>query len=107
VPLVIHAGKDTPRNPGHGLPLDQVIVLARYIVARYGGHHVLWDLVAEANFHGEGADYWRAFGRAVFPRPPYPLVTLHPYGMDWVLDEFKDEPWMTVMGYQSAHGDNE
>ena len=107
VPLVIHAGKDTPLNPGHGLPQDQVIVLARYIVARYGGNHVLWDLIAEANFHGEGADYWRTVGRAVFPHPPYPLVTLHPYGMDWALDEFNDEPWMTVMGYQSAHGDNE
>jgi hypothetical protein len=107
VPLVIHAGKDTPLNPGKGLPLDQVIVLTRYIVARYGGHHVLWDLLAEANFHDEGAEYWRSFGRAVFPQPPYPLVTLHPYGMDWVLDEFGDEPWMTVMGYQSAHGDNE
>src|SRR5690242_7328616 len=57
VPLVIHAGKDTPLNPGKGLPLDQVTVLARYIVARYGGHHVLWDLLAEANFHDEGAEY--------------------------------------------------
>ena len=107
VPLVIHAGKDTSLNPGHGLPQDQVIILGRYIVARYGGNHVLWDLIAEANFHGEGADYWRTVGRAIFPQPPYPLVTLHPYGMDWALDEFNDEPWMTVMGYQSAHGDNE
>jgi len=107
VPLVIHAGKDTTLNPGHGLPRDQVIVLARYIVARYGGNHVLWDLIAEANFHGDGAAYWREVGRAVFPAPPYPPVTLHPYGMDWVLDEFNDEPWLTVMGYQSAHGDNE
>lgn len=107
VPLVIHAGKDTPLNPGHGLPRDQVIVLARYIVARYGGHHVLWDLIAEANFHGEGAEYWKEVGRAVFPEPPYPPLTLHPYGRDWVLDEFNDEPWLTVMGYQSAHGDDE
>ncbi len=107
VPLIIHAGKDTTLNPGKGLPQDQIIVLARYMVARYGGNHVLWDFIAEANFHGEGAEYWRAVGRAVFDAPPYPLVTLHPYGMDWALEEFNDEPWLTVMGYQSAHGDNE
>jgi hypothetical protein len=107
VPIIIHAGRDTDLNPGKGLPQDQVIVLARYIVARYGGNHVLWDFIAEANFHGEGAEYWRQVGRAVFPAPPYPPVTLHPGGRDWALDEFNDEPWMTVMGYQSAHGDNE
>lgn len=107
VPIVIHAGKDTTLNPGKGLPQDQVIVLARYIVARYGGNHVLWDLIAEANFHDDGAAYWREVGRAIFDAPPYPLVTLHPGGMDWALEEFNDEPWMTVMGYQSAHGDNE
>ena len=107
VPLVIHAGKDTPLNPGHGLPQDQVIALARYIVARYGGHHVLWDLIAEANFHGEGTDYWRQVARAVFPAPPYPPLTLHPYPMDWPRDVYNDEPWLTVLGYQSAHGDDE
>lgn len=107
VPLVIHAGKDTPLNPGHGLPQDQVIVLARYIVARYGGHHVLWDLIAEANFTGDGAEYWRQVGRAVFPEPPYPPLTLHPYGMNWPFDAFAGEPWLTVLGYQSAHGDDE
>ena len=34
-------------------------------------------------------------------------MTLHPYGMDWALYDFVDEPWMDVVGYQSAHGDNE
>ena len=82
-------------------------MLARYIVARYGGNHVLWDLDRRGQLPWRGRGLLAAGGRAVFPTPPYPLVTLHPYGMDWALDEFNGEPWMTVMGYQSAHGDNE
>jgi hypothetical protein len=107
VPILLHAGRDTPRNPGSGLPDDQGILLARYMVARYGGHHVLWDFSAEGNFHEEGAERWRRMGRAVFGTAPHAPVTLHPRGMDWALDEFIDERWMDVLGYQSAHGDSE
>lgn len=107
VPIILHAGRDTVRNPGHGLPKDQATLLARYVVARYGGHHVLWDFVAEGKFHGEGAAYWRSVGRDVFDTEPHAPVTLHPYPMDWALEEFAGERWMDVLGYQSAHGDNE
>lgn len=108
VPLLLHAGKDTERNSGYYLPEDQAVLLTRYMIARYDAHHVLWDLVAEAEFHGGGARYWKRVAQAVFAdgqrRHP---VTLHPYGMDWALYDFIDEPWMDVAGYQSAHGDNE
>lgn len=107
VPLLLHAGEDTERNTGYFLPDDQATLLARYLVARYDAHHVLWDLVAEGNFHGHGARKWQRIGRAVFDRDRYHPVTLHPYGMDWALYDFADEPWMDVVGYQSAHGDNE
>lgn len=107
VPLLLHAGEDTERNTGSFLPEDQAILLARYMVARYDAHHVLWDLVAEASFHGHGARKWQRVGRAVFADERRHPVTLHPYGMDWALYGFLDEVWMDVVGYQSAHGDNE
>ena len=107
VPLLLHAGKDTDRNSGHFLPADQAVLLARYMIARYDAHHVLWDLVAEGEFHGGGARYWKEVARAVFADGKRHPVTLHPYGMDWALYDFADEPWMDVAGYQSAHGDNE
>lgn len=107
VPLLLHAGKDTERNSGHYLPEDQAVLLARYMIARYDAHHVLWDLVAEAEFHGGGARYWKRVARAIFNDKRAHPVTLHPYGMDWALHDFADEPWMDVVGYQSAHGDNE
>jgi hypothetical protein len=107
VPLLLHGGKDTDRNSGHYLPEDQAVLLTRYMIARYDAHHVLWDLVAEAEFHGGGAHYWKRVARAVFDDGRLHPVTLHPYGMDWALYDFVDEPWMDVVGYQSAHGDNE
>lgn len=107
VPLLLHGGKDTERNTGYYLPEDQAILLTRYMIARYNGHHVLWDLVAEAEFHGGGAPYWKRVARAVFANGRQHPVTLHPHGMDWALYHFFEEPWMDVAGYQSAHGDNE
>src|SRR5215217_5903326 len=107
VPMILHAGKDTDRNSGYYLPEDQAVLLARYVIARYDAHHVLWDLVAEAEFHGWGARYWQQVGRAVFADGRNHPVTLHPYGMDWALYSFLDESWMDVVGYQSAHGDSE
>ena len=32
---------------------------------------------------------------------------LHPGGMHWVLQEFKDEAWIDIHGYQSGHGDDD
>jgi hypothetical protein len=107
VPLLLHGGKDTERNSGYYLPEDQAVLLTRYMIARYNAHHVLWDLVAEAEFHGGGAPYWKRVARAVFADGRQHPVTLHPHGMDWALYHFVDEPWMDVVGYQSAHGDNE
>jgi hypothetical protein len=107
VPLLLHGGKDTDRNAGHFLPKEQAILLARYMIARYDAHHVLWDFVAEAEFHGMGARYWKDVGRAVFADGRRHPVTLHPHGLDWALYDFADESWMDVAGYQSAHGDNE
>jgi hypothetical protein len=107
VPLLLHGGKDTDRNSGYYLPQDQAVLLTRYIIARYDAHHVLWDLVAEAEFNGGGARYWKQLAQAVFADGRRHPVTLHPHGMDWALYQFVDEPWMDVVGYQSAHGDNE
>ena len=107
VPLLLHAGRDTDLNPGNDLGPDEAAVLARYMVARYGAHHVLWDFVAEARFH-EDPERWRRLGRKVFNNVgDHHPVTLHPHGRDWVLDEFEGEPWMDVLGYQSAHGDDD
>jgi hypothetical protein len=106
-PLMLHAGRDTPLNPGLSLPEDQAIALARYMVARYGAHHVVWNLVAEADFQGENTEKWRRIGRAVYGAEPHAPVMIHPHSMRLMLDEFGDEGWLDIVGYQSGHYDDE
>jgi hypothetical protein len=95
------------QNPGHFLPEDQAILLARYMVARYGAHHVIWILGGDGDYRGEAAERWRRIGRAVFGDRHDRLATMHPGGLHWVADEFRDEPWYDLIGYQSGHGDAE
>ncbi|HUU13887.1 MAG TPA: DUF4038 domain-containing protein, partial [Terriglobia bacterium] len=94
-------------NPGTALPDDQIIVLARYMVARYGAHHVIWILAGDSDYRGEKAERWKKIGRAVFGDAPERLATMHPGGQQWVADEFRHEPWFSFNGYQSGHGDSD
>jgi hypothetical protein len=89
-------------NPGNTLPEDQILVLARYLVARYGAHHVAWMLAGDGDYRGAEAERWKRIGRAVFEHQRS-VVTMHPMGAIWVGEEFKDEPWFGFHGYQSSH----
>lgn len=31
------------------------------------------------------------------------LATLHPNGLNWILNDYEDELWYNVIGYQSGH----
>ncbi|HSB61486.1 MAG TPA: DUF4038 domain-containing protein [Vicinamibacteria bacterium] len=99
-------GRTAPMNPGQLLPDDQIVVLARHMVARWGSHHVVFFLAGDGDYRDERAERWRRIGRAVFGEeaPPW-LVTMHPGGRMWVYDEFRGEPWFAFNGYQSGHGD--
>ena len=94
---------DNAINPGLSLPEDQAILLARYMVARWGAHHVLWMLNGDGHYNGEAAERWRSIGRGVFGGRAHAPVALHPGGLTWIRDEFNSEAWFDVLGYQSAH----
>lgn len=93
-------------NPGTFLPDDQSILLAKYMVARYGAHQVFWILGGDGDYRGDRAERWRKIGHAVFGERPNRLATMHPAGRQWVADEFRDESWFSFNGYQSGHGDS-
>ena len=94
-------------NPGYSLSEEDAVLVARYLVARYGAHQVAWILGGDGDYRGAGAERWRRIGRAVFgDRHDWP-VTMHPAGVQWVGDEFRGEPWFDFVGYQSGHGDSE
>lgn len=113
VPVLLWAikgGENNHANPGHVLSEDDCALLARYQVARWHAHPVIWILNGDGKYLGEEAERWRRIGRAVFgdsdgtERAP---VMVHPGGQTWVGHEFKGEPWMDIVGYQSGHGDDE
>jgi len=106
VPVLLWAirGDD---NPGYYLPEDQKILLAEYMIARYGAHQVIWFLGGDGNYSGENAETWKKVGRAVFNNDQHRLATMHVRGRSWVGKEFRNEPWFSFIGYQSGHGDDE
>ena len=95
----------SPMNPGNLLPDDQVILLARYMTARWGSHQVIWILNGDGDYTGERSERWKKIGRAVFSSPAQPdrLATLHPRGRTWMSEWFLGEPWFSFNGYQSGH----
>lgn len=104
--LFLHAGHRW-QNSGQTLPEDEAITLGRYIVARYGAHQVMWDVLAEAQTGSPRVESWKRVARGALDRNPGKPVTMHPPGRAWALDDYADETWMTVLGYQSAHGDSD
>jgi hypothetical protein len=93
-------------NPGTCLPDDQLVLLARYMVARYGAHHVMWLLAGDGDYRGTLAQRWRHIGRQVFQTKSNRLASIHPGGMQWIGEEFREEPWFDFLGYQSGHSSN-
>jgi hypothetical protein len=92
-------------SPGQ-LPEEDCIKLARYCVARYQGHHVAWILPGDGNYSGKNGERWKRIGRAVFDRPGHAPTLMHPQGMHWPFEEFREEKWLSLFGYQSGHGDD-
>jgi hypothetical protein len=93
-------------NPGVTLPEDQAILLARYMVARWGADATVWILPGDGPYRDEHAARWKRIGQAVFGDIDHAPVTLHPNGMQWTGDTFADQDWFDFIGYQSGHGDD-
>ncbi|MBA7485457.1 hypothetical protein ES707_21003 [subsurface metagenome] len=95
----------TATDPGQILAEPDAIRLARYIVARWGAYQVVWLLGGDGRYPAERVDRWKRIGRAVFGDRHDRLVTLHPSGRNWVANDFGEEKWFDIVGYQSGHGD--
>jgi hypothetical protein len=103
VPVLCWAHKK--RDAGDELTEEQIIKLVRYEVARYGAHHVLWVLAGDNRYTPPEAEKWKRIGLAVFGDHPSAPVTTHPTGRNFPWADWEDEEWLTVLGYQSGHGD--
>ena len=94
-------------SPGYFLPEAEAILLARYMVARYGSHHVVWILGGDGKYIDEYEHRWKHIGRGVFGAEHPGLVALHPGGGSWIGDVFADEQWLDIVGYQTGHNNAE
>jgi hypothetical protein len=109
-PVVLWAlpsGQGRHLSPGYTLPLDEAVLLAKYIVARYQGNHVVWTLGGDGRYYNEQEVKWKEIGRQVFNGTDHAPVTLHPHGSSWVGDIYDQEDWYSLMGYQSSHNNGE
>ena len=102
----------TESDPGQALTEVDAVRLVKYLVARWGAHHVAWFLGGDGRYQDEAvAARWRRIGNAVFNDPQVDrhrrLVTMHPCGQSWVGPLFRGEAWFDFIGYQSGHGSSE
>ncbi len=109
-PVVLWAlpfGKGRHLSPGYTLPLEEAVLLAKYIVARYQGNHVVWTLGGDGKYYDDEELKWKEIGRRVFNDIDHAPVTLHPHGSSWVGEIYARENWYNLMGYQSSHNNGE
>lgn len=99
--LPVSAGREL--SPGYYLPDAEAILLARYLVARYGAHHVIWILGGDGLYLHENEQRWKTIGRGVFGDWHPGTVALHPMGKSWIGSAFAGEDWLDIVGYQSGH----
>lgn len=103
--LPVSTGRDL--SPGYYLPEEEAILLARYMVARYGGSHVIWILGGDGKYLDAREQRWKNIGRGVFGDAHPGLVALHPSGKDWLGDAYGEEEWLDIVGYQTGHNDSD
>jgi len=94
-------------NPGYYLPVDEAVILAKYIVARYQGNQVVWMLAGDGRYYDYFEERWKTIGRKVFNGIDHAPVTMHPHGRSYIGDIYANEDWYDFMGYQSSHSNGE
>ncbi|HET8734958.1 MAG TPA: DUF4038 domain-containing protein [Pricia sp.] len=90
-------------SPGYALPTQDAVRLAKYIVARLQGNHVVWLLGGDGNYKDPYEQRWKHIGQQVFDSIDNAPVTLHPQGSSWIGELFKEESWLDIIAYQSSH----
>lgn len=100
----LQRGPGRELNPGYYLPEPEAVLLARYMVARWGGNHVVWLLGGDGRYIDEYEQRWKTIGRGVFGDEHPGLTSLHPMGGSWIGNAYAGESWLDIVGYQSSHG---
>lgn len=103
--LPVSTGREL--SPGYYLPEAEAILLANYMVARYGGNQVIWILGGDGKYIGEYEQRWKTIGRGVFGAEHPGVVALHSQGQSWIGKEYASEDWLDIIGYQTGHNSSD
>ena len=91
-------------SPGYYLPHEEAILLAKYMVSRYGGNQVVWILGGDGEYLKAYEQHWKEIGRGVFEEGKHQgIVAQHPHGRSWIGKAYVEEDWLDILGYQSSH----
>ena len=100
-------GEGRELSPGFQLAQPEAILLAKYLVARYGAYHIVTLPRSDGLYVSIYENRWKNIGRSVFSENPPGVVALHPMGRSWVGDAYAGEEWVDIIGYQSGHSANQ
>ena len=92
---------ETERKEAAALTEDQATLFLRHVVARWGAEPVVWMLAFEGDTRATRVGRWKRIGQAVFANAAHAPVLLYPGSTPWLLDEFRDQTWVDVFGYQA------
>jgi hypothetical protein len=79
---------------------DQIALLARYAVARWGAEPVVW--VLGMNRSAKEVARWKRIGHAVFNEGRHAPVMVDVGGAFEALSDFREENWVAMFGFQSG-----
>jgi hypothetical protein len=97
---VIVPFSDTEWDRANGPPMadDQITLLIRYIVARWGADPVIWMLPTETVADKQRA--WKEIGQSVFGEIRHAPVLVHVGSKLEDLEQFRNETWASLRGIQ-------
>lgn len=102
-PVILWAAKES--DTGNILSEEDATALAMYIYARYDAYQTVWIPAGDGKYEGPKLEQWKRLCRKLFGFGHSRLATIHPCGLNWVGEDFHDEPWFSFNGYQSGHID--
>lgn len=92
---------------GQLLPEAEAAALLRYWVGRWGAHHVAWLIAVQGQDVGARVSRWLRLGREVFGNAKRGPALFFPGDSPWLLDEFRREPWLNGLAFQTRHAVND
>ncbi len=104
VPVLAWAHK--AGDAGVELSEPELVELIRYELGRYRKYHCLYILAGDNRYRPDETERWKRIGRAVFADFPDAVATTHPTGTNFPWKGWEGEKWLSVLGYQSGHGDD-